>query len=82
MMAFELRDPEQLVPVINRLRLPLKATGLADTRTLIIPVAPTIFWEMGREGREAMGIAEGLVRLSLGLESAADLIADFDQALA
>ena len=36
---------------------------------------------MGREGREAMGIAEGLVRVSVGLESAADLIADFDQAL-
>ena len=60
----------------------LKATGLADTRTLIIPVAPTIFWEMGRDARAAMGIAEGLVRLSVGLEAAEDLIADFDQALA
>ena len=47
MMAFELRDAARLNEVINRLRLPLKATGLADTRTLIIPVAPTIFWEMG-----------------------------------
>lgn len=82
MMSFELRDTERLVEVINRLRLPLKATGLADTRTLIIPVAPTIFWEMGRDARAAMGIAEGLVRLSVGLEAAEDLIADFDQALA
>ncbi|HEY8876190.1 MAG TPA: cystathionine gamma-synthase family protein [Roseateles sp.] len=82
MLSFELRDTERLVEVLNRLRLPLKATGLADTRSLIIPVAPTIFWEMGREARAAMGIAEGLVRLSVGLEAAADLIADFDQALA
>jgi O-acetylhomoserine (thiol)-lyase len=82
MLSFELRDPGRLVEVLNRLRLPLKATGLADTRTLIIPVAPTIFWEMGREARAAMGIAEGLVRLSVGLEAADDLIADFDQALA
>jgi O-acetylhomoserine (thiol)-lyase len=82
MMSFELRDTERLVDVVNRLRLPLKATGLADTRTLIIPVAPTIFWEMGAEARAAMGIAEGLVRLSVGLEAAEDLIADFDQALA
>jgi len=82
MMSFELRDTERLVQVLNRLRLPLKATGLADTRTLIIPVAPTIFWEMGAEARAAMGIAEGLVRLSVGLEAAEDLIADFDQALA
>lgn len=82
MMAFELRDAAKLNEVINRLRLPLKATGLADTRTLIIPVAPTIFWEMGAEARAAMGIADGLVRLSVGLEAAEDLIADFDQALA
>jgi O-acetylhomoserine (thiol)-lyase len=82
MMSFELRDTARLVDVVNRLRLPLKATGLADTRTLIIPVAPTIFWEMGAEARAAMGIAEGLVRLSVGLEAAEDLIADFDQALA
>ncbi|MDR7331401.1 cystathionine gamma-synthase family protein [Roseateles asaccharophilus] len=82
MMAFELRDAAKLHEVINRLRLPLKATGLADTRTLIIPVAPTIFWEMGAEARAAMGIAEGLVRLSVGLEAAEDLMADFDQALA
>lgn len=81
MLSFELRDPERLVEVLNRLRLPLKATGLADTRTLIIPVAPTIFWEMGAEARATMGIAEGLVRLSVGLEAAEDLIADFDQAL-
>ncbi len=82
MLSFELRDTERLVEVLNRLRLPLKATGLADTRSLIIPVAPTIFWEMGREARAAMGIAEGLVRLSVGLEAAEDLIADFDRALA
>ncbi|WP_457349574.1 cystathionine gamma-synthase family protein [Roseateles sp. P5_D6] len=82
MLSFELRDPERMVEVLNRLRLPLKATGLADTRTLIIPVAPTIFWEMGQAARAAMGIAEGLVRLSVGLEAAEDLIADFDQALA
>ncbi|MFG6414776.1 cystathionine gamma-synthase family protein [Roseateles sp. DC23W] len=82
MMAFELRDAARLNEVINRLRLPLKATGLADTRTLIIPVAPTIFWEMGAEARATMGIADGLVRLSVGLEAAEDLVADFDQALA
>lgn len=82
LMAFELADPTQLVPVLNRLQLPIKATGLADTRTLIIPVAPTIFWEAGAEVRAAMGIADGLIRVSVGLEDLADLVADFDQALA
>lgn len=82
LMAFELADPSQLVPVLNRLQLPIKATGLADTRTLIIPVAPTIFWEAGPEVRAAMGIADGLIRVSVGLEDLPDLLADFDQALA
>ncbi|WP_374657776.1 cystathionine gamma-synthase family protein [Inhella sp.] len=82
MLSFELRDEAALVPVLNQLRIPIKATGLADTRTLIIPVAPTIFWEMGAAGRAAMGIAEGLVRVSVGLEDADELVADFAQALA
>ncbi len=82
LLAFELRDARSLLPVINRLRLPVKATGMGDNRTLIIPVAPTIFWEAGAAARAEMGIADGLVRLSVGLEDADDLIADFEQALA
>ncbi len=81
LLAFELRDAGALLPVLNRLRLPVKATGLGDTRSLIIPVAPTIFWEAGAEVRAEMGIGDGLVRLSVGLEDPQDLIADFDQAL-
>ncbi len=81
LMGVELRDASTLVEVVNRLQLPIKATGLGDTRTLIIPVAPTIFWEAGPAARAAMGIAEGLLRLSIGLEEADDLIADFNQAL-
>ena len=71
-----------LVEVVNRLQLPIKATGLADTRTLIIPVAHTIFWEAGPAVRATMGIADGMIRLSIGLEDPQDLLADFAQALA
>ena len=70
------------MPVIDKLRLPVSATGLADTRSLIIPVAPTIFWEAGASVRADMGIADGMIRLSVGLEDERDLIADFEQALA
>jgi O-acetylhomoserine (thiol)-lyase len=80
MLSFELHALDAMLPLLNRLRLPIKATGLGDTRTLIIPVAPTIFWEMGQQARAAMGIAEGLVRVSVGLEDADDLLADFDAA--
>jgi O-acetylhomoserine (thiol)-lyase len=81
LLSFELRDAARTVEVLNRLRLPIKATGLGDTRTLVIPVAPTIFWEAGADVRADMGIADGLVRVSVGLESAEELIADFAQAL-
>lgn len=81
LLSFELRDAATMVAVLNRLRLPIKATGLGDTRTLVIPVAPTIFWEAGPESRAQMGIADGLVRVSVGLEDESDLLADFAQAL-
>jgi O-acetylhomoserine (thiol)-lyase len=82
LLSFELRRPETMIEVLDRLRLPIKATGLGDTRSLVIPVAPTIFWEAGAEARAQMGIADGLVRVSIGLEDEAELLADFTQALA
>ena len=82
LLSFELRDASDCLAFVNRLQIPVKATGLADTRTLIIPVAPTIFWEAGAEVRAAMGIGDGMIRLSVGLEEPADLLADFSQALA
>jgi len=81
LMAFELRDGLDMKETLNRLQLPIKATGLGDNRTLIIPVAHTIFWEAGPAVRAQMGIADGMVRVSVGLESADELIADFDRAL-
>jgi O-acetylhomoserine (thiol)-lyase len=57
------------------------SSHLSDTRTLVIPVAQTIFWEMGPQRRAEMGIADGLVRLSVGIEPLADLQADFARAL-
>jgi O-acetylhomoserine (thiol)-lyase len=81
LLSFELADTAACLAFINRLQLAVKATGLGDTRTLVIPVAPTIFWEAGAEVRASMGIADGLIRLSVGLEDSADLLADFEQAL-
>jgi O-acetylhomoserine (thiol)-lyase len=81
LLAFDLADETAAIAAMDRLRLPVKATGMGDTRTLVIPVAPTIFWEAGAEVRARMAIADGMVRVSVGLEDADDLIADFDQAL-
>ena len=82
LFGFELRDSARMASVLDRLQLPIKATGLGDNRTLVIPVAPTIFWEAGAAVRAEMGIADGLVRVSVGLESADALMGDFERALA
>ena len=57
------------------------SSNLGDNRTLAIPVAHTIFYEMGAERRASMGIADSLIRVSVGIEDRDDLIADFAQAL-
>lgn len=81
LLSFDLKDAGQLLPVINRLQIPLRATGLGDTRTLIIPVAPTIYNETPPEERALMHITDSLIRVSVGLEETDDLLADFGQAL-
>ena len=66
---------------LDALRLVVSASNLADNRTLAIPVAHTIYFEMGAERRASMGIADSLIRVSAGIEDGDDLIADFAQAL-
>jgi O-acetylhomoserine (thiol)-lyase len=81
LLSFELKDGIDCFDFLNRLQLAIPASNLGDTRTLVIPVAHTIFFEMGPERRASMGIAESLIRVSVGIEDEADLLADFRGAL-
>ena len=81
LLSFELKDGIDCFDYLNRLKLGVPASNLGDTRTLVIPVAHTIFYEMGAERRASMGIAESLIRVSIGIEDTEDLIDDFRQAL-
>ena len=82
LMSFELKPGHDTFAMLDALELVIKSSHLGDNRTLAIPVAQTIFWEMGLEKRQKMGISESLVRISVGIEDYADLQADFEQALA
>ncbi|HEY0819376.1 MAG TPA: PLP-dependent transferase, partial [Rhizobacter sp.] len=82
LMSFELKDGHDTFAMLDALELVIKSSHLGDNRTLAIPVAQTIFWEMGLEKRQKMGISESLVRISVGIEDYVDLQADFEQALA
>jgi len=82
LLSFELRDGIDPFDFLNRLKVVVLSSNLGDNRTLAIPVAHTIFYEMGAPRRAAMGIADSLIRISTGIEDGADLIEDFRQALA
>jgi O-acetylhomoserine (thiol)-lyase len=81
-LSFDLIACEDCCEMLNKLNIVINATHLGDNRTLALPVAPTIYGEMGLEARQKMGISETMVRCSIGIENIADLLADFKQALA
>jgi len=82
MIAFELKGGYAAgISMMNRLRLIRRAVSLGDAETLIQHPASMTHSTYTREEREAHGIAEGLVRISVGLEDVSDLLDDLHQAL-
>jgi O-acetylhomoserine (thiol)-lyase len=81
LFSFELDAKIDVFDFLNHLDVVIKSSNLGDNRTLAIPVAHTIYYEMGAERRASMGIADSLIRISVGIEDTDDLIADFDKAL-
>ncbi len=79
-LAFELAEGIDCFDFLNRLEIVVSSSNLGDNRTLAIPVAHTIFWEIGPARRKEMGIADSLIRVSIGIEDCEDLIGDFAQA--
>ncbi len=81
-VVFELQGGlEAGARLLDRVELCTRTVSLGDTRTLITHPASTTHHSLPRETRLEHGITDGLVRLAVGLEDAADLIADLDRAL-
>jgi methionine-gamma-lyase len=82
MMSFEVKGGyEGGKKVMDRVKLFARAASLGDTRSLIVHSASTSHRAVPREQRLAIGVTDGLVRLSVGVEAAEDLLSDLDQAL-
>jgi O-acetylhomoserine (thiol)-lyase len=81
LMSIEVDESIDIFAFLNKLQLVVKSSNLGDTRTLAIPVAHTIFFELGADKRAEMGIPESMIRLSVGIEDLDDLIEDFKAAL-
>jgi len=81
-VTFELDGgKDKAFEVLDKLRVIDISNNLGDAKTLITHPATTTHRAMGPEGRAAIGLGDGVVRISVGLEGTDDLIADLDQAL-
>ncbi|CAJ1585853.1 O-succinylhomoserine sulfhydrylase [[Mycobacterium] wendilense] len=85
-VTFELDAPadggkQRAFEVLDKLRVIDISNNLGDAKSLITHPATTTHRAMGPEGRATIGLGDGVVRLSVGLEDVEDLIADLDQAL-
>lgn len=82
MLSFEMKGGmEKALQCINDLKLATMAPTLGDVDTLVLHPATSSHLNVDREMREANGISDGLIRVSVGIEDINDIIADFDQAL-
>ena len=84
MLSFEIADADRarIFRFMEALELCLPATTLGDIYTLVLHPATSSHRGLSEQERAKVGICDGLVRLSAGIEDAADIIADLDQALA
>jgi len=79
--SIDLDESVDCFEFLNRLSWIVISSNLGDVRTLAIPVAQTIYYEMGAERRSSMGIADSMIRFSVGIEDTQDLLDDLQQAL-
>jgi O-succinylhomoserine sulfhydrylase len=83
LVSFEVRGGKPAAFAFgNRLRLITIANNLGDAKSLITHPATTTHQRLTPEARAALGVTDGLLRLSVGLEDPRDLIADMEEALA
>lgn len=80
-LSFDLAENYDCAQLLNDIDLVINATHLGDNRTLALPMASTIFYEMGAQNRANIGIGEQMIRCSIGIEDTEDLVQAFKSAL-
>jgi cystathionine gamma-synthase len=82
-VTFELEsDFDGTQRFVDALEIPYIGPSLGGVESLVEMPATMSYWDISRDERYALGITDSLVRLSVGVEDTADLIADLEQALA
>ena len=81
-VAFEIKGGiEAGRKFLDRIKMCSLSANLGDTRTIVTHPSSTTHGRLSEEDRLEVGITKGLVRVSVGLENATDIIADLEQAL-
>jgi methionine-gamma-lyase len=81
MLTFEVNNGDDALTVLDNLELACFAASLGGVRTTTQIPATMAFLDIPEEERQEMGIYQGMIRVSTGLEDPDDLIADFEEAL-
>jgi cystathionine gamma-lyase/cystathionine beta-lyase/cystathionine gamma-lyase/homocysteine desulfhydrase len=81
MITFETGSLSNANKMLRKLRVCSLAESLGGVETLISHPATMTHAGVGEKGRKEIGITDGMVRISVGIENVEDIIADLDQAL-
>jgi cystathionine gamma-lyase/cystathionine beta-lyase/cystathionine gamma-lyase/homocysteine desulfhydrase len=82
MITFDMGSQANANKMLRKVRVCTLGESLGGVETLISHPSTMTHAALGAEGRKAIGLTDGMVRLSVGVEDVEDLIADLDQALA
>jgi O-acetylhomoserine (thiol)-lyase len=81
LLTFGLASQADAFRLINGLKLARNLANIGDAKTLVIHPASTICVDYSADQRRLLGVSDEMVRVSVGLEHAEDIIGDFSQAL-
>ena len=80
LLTIDLGSKEKAFEFLNKTKLATLTANIGDSRTLALHMASTIYRDFDTQTREFLGITDGLIRISIGLENPQDIINDFLQA--
>ncbi|ALV24650.1 O-acetylhomoserine sulfhydrylase [Campylobacter iguaniorum] len=81
LLSFDVGDKETAASILNKVKIFSVVVNIGDSKSIITHPASTTHQQLSDEELKATGIGGGLIRLSIGLENAKDLISDLEEAM-
>jgi O-acetylhomoserine (thiol)-lyase len=81
LFTIDFGNKQKAFAVLNKLKLVTLTANIGDNRTLALHMNSTIYKDFDNRTKQSMGITEGLVRVSVGIENPRDIIDDFTEAM-